>query len=400
MSLVTTPREIQLIIFGQLNVPDLLRVSKTCHHLKEVARDPSLWKKLTLTYEKVKNENEACRNHVSRCCRLREIFITGEEKAVRSDKIMAVVMKAKDTLTRINLSSSFWLSNSSIKRIGDMTQLTHLAVGGSKLMSGGMAALACLTELRSLKVSHIYCGNFLVFGNGDSYPVSSMASFVDLFSTLKKLEEVEIKLDGTYPSDLVVKSLVNNNPNLHHLDISTYKSNYLQNPNEELSSRSLILLADKCPQLTYIGIGKLTLFSSKSITKLVNNCPQLKHANFEQTMVDDTALAVMSKKCPELEYLNISNCDRITREGLEGFVYPAYAAKLKYLDIGENFKYEPFSRIHFLKRLKHDLPNLKIVTEYDGVIEYMEAIQDDDEDDSYDFYHNHNSASDEEDGGQ
>ena len=35
MSIVTTPREIQLLIFGQLRVVDLVRVSETCNHLKE-----------------------------------------------------------------------------------------------------------------------------------------------------------------------------------------------------------------------------------------------------------------------------------------------------------------------------------------------------------------------------
>ena len=74
------------MIFGQLEVSDLVRVSETCRHLKEVARDPLLWKKLTLSYEKIKNNNEACRNHVSRCSSLKEIFITGEETVIRSDK--------------------------------------------------------------------------------------------------------------------------------------------------------------------------------------------------------------------------------------------------------------------------------------------------------------------------
>ena len=390
MSLVTTPREIQLIIFGQLNVPDLLRVSKTCHHLKEAARDPSLWKQLTLTYEKVKNKNEACRNHVSRCSKLREIFITGEEKVIRSDKIMAVVMKAKDTLTSINLSPSLaGLSNSSLERIGVMTQLTHLAVGGGKLGPGGVKALACLTELTSLKIPGISCGNFSA--NGDCIPVSSsMAVLVDLFSTLKKLEEVEIKMDSNYPSDLVVKSLVNNNPNLHHLDISTFAYPFRRNPNgnDELSSRSLILLADKCPQLTHIGIGNFHWFSTSSITMLVTNCPNLKHANFEHTRVDNTVLAVMSEKCTELEHLNISNCDRITQEGLKGFVYPAYAAKLKCLEIQHEWRSPMIFSTCFINRLKHDLPSLKIGTECDD----YEANKEN----SYEHYNSYynNSASD------
>ena len=368
MSLMTTPREIQVIIFGHLSVPALLKVSRTCHQLEEVAHDPALWKKLTLTYEKVKNKNEACRNLVSRCSSLREIFITGVVKVISSDEIMAVVMKAKDTLTSINISPSFpGLSNSSIERIGNMIQLTHLAVGGGNLEPEGVKAIACLTELKSLKVPGIHCGNFIVSGDRNQFsPVSSsMSVLVDLFSSLKKLEEVEIRMEKNYPSDQVLKSLVNNNPNLHHLDIRSENihNHYPRSHIDDLSSRSLILLADKCPQLTHIDIGNLTMFSSSSITNLVTNCPQLKHANFEQTMVDNTALAIMSKKCPDLEYLNISNCDRITQEGMESFVYPAYAAKLKYLDIRDD-QFPTIIKTSFFNRLRHDLPNLKIATDY------------------------------------
>ena len=239
------PREIQLIIFGQLKVPDLVRLSETCHCLKDVARDPSLWKKLTLTYERIKNKTEACKSHVSRCSSLREIIITGEESVIISDLIMTVVMKAKNTLTSIKLSPSLpGLSNSSLEMIGKMSQLTHLAVGGGNLSAGGVSALACLTNLRSLKVPGIKCGH--------NHKILT-AALLDLFSKLKKLEQVEM-VEMNFPSDAVVMSLVNNNPNLHHLDLDITTKKLVV----DFSSRifkSLELIADKCPQLTHIGIG-------------------------------------------------------------------------------------------------------------------------------------------------
>jgi len=129
MIIDTAPREIQLLIFGKLKVLDLVNLSETCHSLMDVARDPSLWKKLTLTYERIKNKNEACRNHVIRCSSLQEIVISGEEKVINSGKIVSVLMKAKDTLRSISLSPSFvGLSYSSIEKIiGNMAQLTHLS---------------------------------------------------------------------------------------------------------------------------------------------------------------------------------------------------------------------------------------------------------------------------------
>ncbi len=370
MTILTLPREIQVIIFGQLNQSDLVRVSKTCHRLRDVARDPSLWKKVRLTYEKIKSNNEACRNLVSRCTSLREIFITGEETEICSGKIMAVVTKAKNTLTTLNLSPSFaGLSWSSFQRIRAMTQLTHLALGGEKLRPMDISAFERLTELRSLKVSGIKCGGGSFISNEPVETIlytrhilaaNTARRLVLLFSTLKKLEEVEIRMIRNYPSDRVVETLVNNNPSLHHLDISSSTPNPIPIAR---NNRSLIILAEKCPQLTYIGIGNLTVFSSTNIIKLVTNCPKLKHANFERTNVNDTALAIMSEKCPDLEYLKISNCRMITQDGLERFVYPAYAANLKCLDISDDFEIKKISSPHFFKRLKHDLPTLKIITE-------------------------------------
>ena len=362
MSMVTTPREIQLLIFGQLRVVDLVRLSETCHHLKDVARDPSLWRQLTLTYKTIKNKNEACRNHVSRCSSLREIIITGEERLIRSDKIMTVVMKAKNTLTSINLSPSFaGLSNSSFVKIGEMAQLTHLAVGGEKLGPGGISALACLTELKTLKVPDIECGTF----GAHSYDIP-MAKIVDLFSKLKKLEKVEIQRRDNFPSDEVVKSLLNNNPNLHHLDITSSKLSILSTYRDInfLSSSSLILIADKCPQLTHIGIGNLRSFTDTSITKLVTKCPKLRHANFEGTDFSNSALAMMSRNCPDLEYLNIVGCELVTEEALERFAHPATAANLKELFISKCYYSSQLPN-----RLKQNLPHTKvIIDDYEDII--------------------------------
>ena len=362
MNFVTIPREIQLLIFGQLRVLDLVRVSQTCHRLKEVTRDPSLWKKLTLTYERIKNKNEACKKHVSRCSILREIVITGDEKVIRSDKIMAVLMKAKSSLTSITLSASlarkFGLSNASFIKIGEITQLTHLAAGGGNLGPGGISALACLTELRTLKVPGIMCG--------DSANIPT-AVLVDLFSKLKKLEQVEM-VELKFKSDEIVESLVKNNPNLHHLDITL--SDFDDSDIETISSRSLILIADKCPQLTYIGIGYHLSenLSEASITKIVENCPKLKHANFEKTEFSDTSLAMMSNNCPDLEYLNIVGCVGCYEEALERFANPATAANLKLLCVSKYY-FSP----QLLGRINKNLPNVKIVTVEDSHSSYEDS---------------------------
>ena len=363
MSIVTTPREIQLLIFEQLRVVDIVRLSETCHQLKNIARDPSLWKKLTLTYESIENKTEACMNHVGRCSSLREIVITGEELEIRSDKIMAVLMKSNNRLTSINLSPSLaGLSDTSFMEIGEMTQLTHLAAGGENLGFAGMSGLYCLTELKTLKLPGIVCG---LLG-----AQLGMGSLVTLFSKLKKLERVEIKMFDHFPSPKVLKSLIDNNPNLHHLDITPFGSDNRRDRTIVFSSKNgLVHIADKCPQLTHIGIGHLEFFESDIITKIVENCPKLKYANFEETNFDDTALEKMSKNCPDLEVLNIVGCDDVTGEALERFANPATTAKLKQLLV-RRCHYSP----QLLKRLRQNLPKVYIVAE-----DYEDS-SDDDED--------------------
>ena len=339
-----------------------MNISETCQHLKSVARHPSLWRKLTLTSEKIKNKNEACRNHVKRCSSLRDIVITGEEKGLRNDKIMAVLMKAKNSLISIKFSPShFCLSNSSIAKIGKMTQLKHLTVGGGQLGPDGISSLSCLSELKTLKVPGIFLGKR--YEDKDPF----MAALVDLLSKLKKLEKVEIRLAHNDLSDEVVGSLLNNNPNLHHLDITPLHlltpcfmhlapGSLPPNIFKTHSSESLNLIADKCPQLTHIGVGHLRSLSDTSITKLVTNCPNLKHANFVDTYFNDTALALMSKNCPDLEYLNIIGCWNVTEEALERFANPATAVNLKILCVSSMFYSD-----HLMVRIKQNLPNVKIV---------------------------------------
>ena len=126
-------------------------------------------------------------------------------------------------------------------------------------------------------------------------------------------------------------------------------------------SRSLILIAEKCPQLTHIGIGHLESCIDASITRIVTNCSKLKYANFEDTVFNDTSLAMISKNCPDLEYLNIVNCQNVTEEALERFANPATTSKLKKLCIG---KYTEDYGPQFADRSKQNLPHVEIVIKY------------------------------------
>ena len=144
----------------------------------------------------------------------------------------------------------------------------------------------------------------------------------------------------------VLESIINNNPNLHHLEFSCICENGVN------------FIANNCPQLTHIGIGRWTGFCEDSIRKLVSNCPKLKYAKFEQTSFSDTALYMMSSQtCPDLEYLQITGCHDISKEALQRFVSPATAANLKHLRLSSS----PLFSWFFIKDINQNLPNLNIV---------------------------------------
>ena len=353
MSIVSIPKELLLQIFGHLSYTELSRVSLTCRRLKDVSRDPALWRKVTLEYEWIKNSTQACRDHVSRCTSLKEIAITGKNLGMHggpavgggmatSVKVMSVILKAKRTLTSIILSSS--LSNPSLQKISKMTQLRKLAFDGEQVKADGIANLASLTELRSLKLPN----RRVTLSELEAY----LKELVNLFVHLKKLEEVDIKMNRL--SDEVVESLVVNNPNLRHLDISStsYRS-------DSLSTRSATTIAENCHQLTYIEIENCSGFSRNDIQNLITACPKLKHASFGWTNIDDIALGLLSHNCPELEGLSLVDCWRVSEQGLEGLI--SAAPNLKYLDIRNDI----FASPGFARRVEQEYPHIKILYDDD-----------------------------------
>ena len=337
MNILTIPKELQLHIIGLLRVPDRLRLSETCHALKDLVRDPSLWKQLVLCYKRIRDNTEACRDQVSRCSKLRDLSICScdlsicscilpwnnaenYEGRIRSDKIMNVVMKAKSSIKTLTVRK-FRLSNSSFKQLSQLTQLTHLNINARNIRSDGIAGLAKLLELRSLKLYNFRHGHFNLSNN--------LKSLEDVFSILKKLEVVEMR-DYDQLSDEAIENLVVNNQNLHHLDINSTSAWY---GIPKLTSKTLSIIADNCPQITHIDIGHLTVFTNDDLIKFTSKCSKLIYANFEDTRIEDSALERLASDCPNLEHLKLSNCLLITEQGTEAFLNKAAKAQLKSLDI-------------------------------------------------------------------
>ena len=358
MSILTIPRELQFNILGLLSIPDRLRLSETCHGLKDVVRDPSLWKKLVLCYKMINENTKACRDHVARCSKLEEMVINFARfpplERIRCEKIMNVVMKAKKTLKSLPIDN-LRLSNSSIKDIGQLNQLTRLEINAVNIRSYAIAALAKLSELKSLKMVNLPREGGWIMMDEDYY----LNDLVDLFSKLKKLEVVNLEGYGEM-NDEVIESLVVNNPNLHHLNIRNTKNGFIQN----LTRKSLESIADNCPQITHIDIGFLVKFRNDHVSTFISKCSKLKYANFENTLIEDSALAMLASNCPDLEDLKISECVQITLQGIKEFLDKASNAKLKSLDVTDcgalSWGDQWLDRLRSMEQLEQIFPHIEI----------------------------------------
>ena len=337
------PRELQHYILSFLSVKDWLRLSETCHGLKDLVRHPALWKKLVFSYVEIKNNTKACRDHVARCSSLKDLCIKeehGEMDRIRCDKIMSVVLKAKSTLTTLSIDY-LALSNGSFKKISQMTQLSKLEVRWSKIKSDGIASLANLSELKSLKLNAVY--------RGDDIKSKDLVNF---FSRIKKIEEVEIRYHNL--NDEVIESLVVNNPNLRHLVINYSFGTYL-------TGRSLGIIADNCPKLDHIDIGFNKKLQNDDFMQLVSGCSKLKYANFEETCIEDSVLARLAHDCPDLESLKLSSCDKITEQGIKAFLDKVSEGKFKRLDFEDCDFLLNGNYGRLLERLKEEHPDIEII---------------------------------------
>ena len=197
-----------------------------------------------------------------------------------------------------------------------MTQLRKLAVYTEIVRADGIASLAGLKELRNLKLRDYET----------EHDVEYLNEFVNLFTHLKKLEEVDLATSKHLSAE-VIESLVINNPNLRLLDIS-----------------------------------QLDSLSSNDIQNLITACPKLTRANFFWTHIDDTALALLSHNCPELEHLSLRECRNVSEQGVKGFITKAAKlTKLRFLDIRHLESANP----GFAKRMKQEHPDITIATEDD-----------------------------------
>ena len=71
---------------------------------------------------------------------------------------------------------------------------------------------------------------------------------------------------------------------------------------------------------THIDVGELHELENDDFIQLISKCPNLKHANFEDTLIEDSALERLASDCPDIDELNLFNCQAITLYSIQFYI--------------------------------------------------------------------------------
>ena len=198
--------EMVLFILRHLPQKDLVTVSLINRRFRDLSRDDSLWTKLILDYQDIKQTADSCRKLVERCKKLETLEITNESGDQRSLNIMSVVIRAKKSLKSLNVDSSIrnWTINGMAK-LGEMKELKSITMTLNAHYLGTVNLLQ-FPKLDQLEDLCIHITKFKMFGG----PEAVVTMMKNALQELKKLR----KVDMTTADESLVDVLAKNNPDL------------------------------------------------------------------------------------------------------------------------------------------------------------------------------------------
>ena len=328
--------EMALSILCLLPRKDLVTISQINRKFRDLSKDDSLWKELTLDYETIKENIQSCRALVARCGKLSHLKITNklyedpstfedesdfdeEHEHTNDDEeyddtaaliIMSVVIEAEATLTTLKIDPDDWngaeWSPNALAQLGQMKQLKKLDLGFEVKFSG-LKHLAGLTNLTDFKVwLH-------------EYESSAFVTMKTYFSQFNKLEVVHV---NDVSSDEMVMTLASNNPSLRELFLDDW-INGDEDEGRVLTDNSLLFLAENCPNLEFISVP---IYATEGVLeKLVTRCPKMRHIKLEGSFIEDDTFGKLSDlgNGSSLQHFEINYAPNISIEGIRRLVSSA-----------------------------------------------------------------------------
>lgn len=243
-----------LNIFSYLSPLDLARCALVCRVWSNVSGDPSLWKKMDVSGKRLTG---AC--------------------------LMNIVRKQPEALildwTAVAKRQLTWL-------VVRLPQMKELSLQGCSWLGASALRTCTCPPLTSLDLSFITGLNDASLRDLLSPPPDSRPGLVDTKSRLRHLQI--LKLAGCDLSDVSLRYVVQNLPNLSSLDMSS------------------------CPRLTDAGVAQLGTHPASTINTLVS----LDLAGCR--LLTETSLEYLSR-CNSLERIDLRHITQISPEAIEKF---------------------------------------------------------------------------------
>jgi len=122
--------------------------------------------------------------------------------------------------------------------------------------------------------------------------------------------------------DMIVDMFSHMNPNIKHLalrgSISSGHQRYFSKALDKLSHVVLKAIADYCPNVRYLNIGKNRSCQSQDLVPILNSCKDLEAFDISWCpRLDDQGIRHIANSCnTKLTMLNLNFCRKVTPEGI------------------------------------------------------------------------------------
>ena len=252
-------------------------VSMINKRFRDLSRDASLWKVLTLDYGQIRYRADSCRKLVERCEKLETLKITNKSRDSRPLNIMSVVIRAMKSLRSLDVDSLDKWTDAAMTKLGQMKRLKKISCAFNTRYSRNPQGLSKLAHLDQLEVLKI---NLRMDGDEQTYTVMK-----NVFQQLKQLKIVELES----ANDEMVVALARNNLGLKELKVFDCP---------DFSDESIDALSDKCPDLEVL---KIDLLDCDEFVPQKFSFPKLKHLDIAvytrkvDTDVDETLTKLVRK---------------------------------------------------------------------------------------------------------
>ncbi|CAJ0830016.1 7824_t:CDS:2 [Entrophospora sp. SA101] len=103
-------------------------------------------------------------------------------------------------------------------------------------------------------------------------------------------------------------------PNL--LFLKFYNNAIKASKPHHIKDKTICGIASLCPNLTYLYLGYSNNISDISVIEIAKSCKKIEYINIGGSGITDVSLKEIAHLCPNLRHLHLSNCEKITDDGI------------------------------------------------------------------------------------